>query len=430
MLKNFRVKIPENRIKLQNTLRHFKPKNLILIVLLYVINILWIVDLFGLPPVIIRLDALLVLILIGWQAKKIYNYVRKSAFVKIFFLFYTCTNIVGILCNGFNPIYVLWTFLKNYIFFFFMIACIVSLKKEDFYTIMEVLCKFHVLNFALCMYQYFILGLQSDYLGGLFGIEQGCNGYQNIYAVVICCYLMYRYLNGEGIFRLGIYLCSFLSIAALADIVGFFVVVCGCFIILLLFMDKISKRVKIIGILVFAVLVGVNIFSLIYPTRLEYFANSANWLKYMGYGKKNSGGIYGISRVNPFSQIESRFFRGNLLRELFGFGYGNCSQAESMPIFQSEFYLKNINYQYYWFATAYTFIENGICGLVSYLILVIGFIHKSFKYVVNKNTKNWGVFSFMLSFAYVFIFFYNQSLISSPGYIFYFALASIFMSSE
>ena len=138
-------------------------------------------------------------------------------------------------------------------------------------------------------------------------------------------------------------------------------------------------------------------------------------------------GVYGISRVNPFSQIDSRFFRGDLMKKIFGLGYGNCSQSENLQIFQSEFYLKNIHFQYYWFATAYTYLENGICGLMSYLILVIGCIYESLKSIIRKTNRNLGIFSFMLSFAYVFIFFYNQSLITSAGYIFYFALAGIFI---
>ena len=159
MLTSLKIKKPKIRIIWINSLCHFSPKNMILIELLYVINIQWIIDLVGLPPVITRIDAIIALILIGWQSNKILNYIKKSNLFAFFFIFYTITNIIGSLFNGFNPIYVLWTFLKNYIFFFFLIACIVSLNKEDFFSLMETLCKFHVLNFGLCMYQYFIFML-------------------------------------------------------------------------------------------------------------------------------------------------------------------------------------------------------------------------------------------------------------------------------
>lgn len=427
MLGSIKIRIPKLKISNFKTCRYISPKSLILIELLYVINIQWIIDFCKLPAVITRFDAVIALLLVGWQFEKIVNYIRKRNIFALFFLFYTFTNLIGSLINGFNPIYVLWTFLKNYIFFFFLIACIINLKKEDFCKYMEILCKFHILNFILCMYQYFVLGLQSDYLGGLFGIKQGCNGYQNIYAIVVCCYLIYRYLSGEKIFRFALYLVSFLVIAALADIVGFFVLICICCIIMLVFMSGINKRLKIIGIFICGIIVGINVFQIIYPVRYEYFTNSSNWFKYMGYGSKSSGGIYGISRTNPFSQISERFFHGSILKNLFGLGYGNCSQAESLKLFQSEFYIRNIDYQYYWFSTAYTFIENGICGLLSYLILEIGFLISSVRMLQRKQEKNWGVFCLMISVSYVFIFFYNQSLITSAGYIFYFVLSAIFI---
>lgn len=407
--------------------KYVNPKNLILIILLYVINIQWMIDLFNLPAAITRIDAILALLLIFWQFKKIFYYLLNNKLIMLFFLFYTATNFIGILLNGFSFAYIIWTFFKSYIFFFYLIACIVNLSKNEYIGIMEILCKLHILNCILCLYQYFVLGLQSDYLGGIFGIRQGCNGYQNIYGIVICCYLMYRYLNGEKINRLFIYLFSFLIIAAATDIIGFFCVIFLCFFLMLVFMEDKKRKRYLFEILFLCVVAGVAVFRIIYKERFEYFTNISNWLKYMGFGKNNDGGVYGVSRTNPFRQINEKYFKGDLLKELFGFGFGNCSQAESLKIFQSPFYLKNRDFQYYWFSTAYTYMETGFFGIVSYLILELIFLFKSIWNYFKAKNKNLGIYCLMLSVAYVFIFFYNQSLMISPAYIFYFSLVAIFI---
>lgn len=395
--------------------------------ILFVMNCSWIIDALQLPPVIVRAEIIIPIILSLINIKRIVCFIKKELLFTIFLFIYIANMLMGWVVNGFNPIYVIWNSFSNYIYFFFFVSCCVSMKKIDTIRILELMSKLHILNIMLCLYQYFVLGLYSDYLGGLFGIRQGCNGAQNIYAIIVCCYQMYKFMQGGKISKLLYYLSTFVIIAALADIMGFFVEISICLLLMLFNLPKASKKIKVIAVAGCAVLVGVELFKWFYPIRFEYFMKIQNWVKYIGVGNDTMGGIYGISRTNPFSQVNKVMFNNDIIKKIFGLGYGNAVFSDSMQMFQSPFYLKLQNYKYNWFTTSYTYVESGLFGIISYALLLIYFARNSFKLKTIKEDKNYGIMGIMLTVSYLFLFFYNQSLMVTPAYMIYLALASIFV---
>ena len=416
------IALPNKKVAIK-----INTSTLAMIQLIFLMNIQWIIDIFNLPGVLIRFEVVIPLLVSIINIRKILVFLKKEKMILAFIGIYFVNMIIGWIFNGLNPIYVAWNFFSNYIFFFFFLSCCVSLKGEDINKGLEIMSMFHVLNVLLCAYQYLVLGLYSDYLGGLFGTRQGCNGAQNIFAIVVCCYQMYKFMQGGRLFKLLFYLGTFVVIAALADLMGFFVEISICIVIMMLSIHGISKKMKMIVIIVCGAFVGVDVFRWLYPGRFEYFLSLQNWAKYIGLGNNNSGGIYGISRTNPFSQINSLFFDNELTKQLFGIGYGNAVYSDSIKMFQSPFYIYNKKFAYNWFATAYTYIEAGLVGVFSYVLLLCGFIKNSLILKKKGMYRNKGIFGFMLAFSFLFLFFYNQSLIVTPAYMMYFALSSIFV---
>ena len=67
-----------------------------------------------------------------------------------------------------------------------------------------------------------------------------------------------------------------------------------------------------------------------------------------GNGYTNSGDL---NRLTAIQELYSKFFKGDIIHTLFGFGLGNCEQS-SFSFLQSAFYNQYSYLHYRWFSHA------------------------------------------------------------------------------
>ena len=382
----------------------FTPQKMIKLIVIYIVNIKWIAEIFHLPLGINKISTFLSAFLILWVFPGIIMEIKRKNWMKLWLGIYLIDIFCGWLYNGFEFIFVLWNITNTFLFFFFFIACCVCLKKKDVIDILEILCAFQILNCILNIYQYVCLGARNDYLGGLFGTTRDCNGYTFIYGVIISGYILSLYYAKEENRRLIFTIASIMIMAAYADIIGLLLTITLCIVITIISMKMSIRKVMMVICGGGIVIVGIMAFKSDYSERFQYFMNFNNLLKYIGFGTNSSGGIYGVSRVNPFSQINKHFFKNDIFLHLFGYGFGNCAFSSGQKILQSEIYLKNPSFSYYWFSHAYTYMETGVLGIVSYVLFFVNNFIYSFKLKRNKGMSKWGLFGMIITVSAVILF--------------------------
>ena len=170
---------------------------------------------------------------------------------------------------------------------------------------------------------------------------------------------------------------------------------------------------------VFLLFVSLQIYAALFPyvdLSIEAFLNEGS----------STGGGYNISRLNAFSEINTIFFHDSFLKNLFGYGFGNCEYS-TINIFCSDFYKLYGFYNYRWFANQWIFLETGYAGVISFCsFFVISFIisFKNSKNIVVKN-KSLIETGIIMTIICLISFFYNSLLKADYGYIAYFSLAII-----
>lgn len=398
------------------------PRNFIYFEIFFILNIRWFTELTGFPAWLSRLDMVFTFVLLIWQFNKVATFIRKHNAIKIILSFYCISIFIGWLFNGLDVAYVLWNLTLTFFYILFFIICSVTLKKDDVIHVLELLCTFEIFNFAISLYQYFFLDISHDYLGGLFGTQQGCNGFTYIFGAILSAYLLATLVQKKSLIRAMLYIASVLVVAMLADILGLVFAIGISIVITMIFMRVgIKKFVFIIGAFLLG-MIAINIMKYDAPVRFQYFTDFSNLLRYAGLGADSAGGIYGVSRTNPFAQINNMFFNHNILKELFGFGFGNCLYVASFSSLQSAIYRSAGSYSYWWFSHAYTYMETGLCGVITYIALFVTNFIFSIK-VYKTKTKRWGLFGMLVTISAFVAYFYNQSLMLSSGYLMYFAMA-------
>lgn len=126
--------------------------------------------------------------------RKLCNFCGSKA-IYVWIIAFFIYSILGYMANYQSIIYYLWGLRNNFRFYLFFLLCIVILKKKDiphFYRFLDILL---LVNIFVCTIQYFALGFKRDYLGGVFGTFQGCNGYINLFMVIVLTKSVIYYIN-------------------------------------------------------------------------------------------------------------------------------------------------------------------------------------------------------------------------------------------
>lgn len=379
----------------------------------------------GLPQNLLYInDLLLVWIMIAYRKKKnVFNQMRMNG-INYVTLFLILIVLIGIVGNLVPFKLILWgarnTF-RGVLFFFF---CVTYLKYEDVEEIFNIFVKLQYINFAIGLYQFIVLGLKQDFVGGIFG--HGNGNALCIFCVIVCSYSMLRYFNEKkDVFSMIFCLISSIILAALAEEKFLFFEIVMAFILVLALSKKSYVKLAVIPIFFLAIQQGVQFFEVIFPGISEGLT-SFNYLE--SYATASWLGSYYIPRIGSYTFISTRIFQNNLFHNLFGLGMGNCDTS-SFSFLQSYYYSKYGYMNYRWIFQQWTIMEEGIIGFwcfIVFFIIIIFYLLKVRK-CVRVQLRTIVDTSIITALILIMTMWMNNTLKVDTAYIPYFAVAAGFV---
>lgn len=396
-------------------------KSIIYIQLLYVLTVFWGVSL-GLPYAAVYFLDILNVVAILFSLKDCRGLFSHIGYWPIWIFALLCIVLaVTDVLNLVPPMLIVWAIRNTFRFFGFFLACATLLTLSDVFKIMRMLYIFQILNCVISAYQFFVLGFKQDNLGGIFGTSTGCNGYSNLFFCFLLAYYGLYCLSGRVPIRKFLFICvSTLALAALAEIKIFFFE----FIAIVVVVSLINiKKVRTYGaaLLIVAIFfIAFRVFATVFPSSYTTITNFDNLF---GYSSKSMAG-YELSRLGAFSEINTLIFNGDLLKELFGVGFGGAEYSSTIPMFTSDFYRIWGYLNYRWFTHQMWYIESGAVGFSTLVLLLVSHMVYSGKMIVkapqHKVLLQFVVISTVMT---IFNLWYNCTFRIEAGYLNFFILA-------
>lgn len=408
-------------------------KKLIYFQLIYVLCVNSVISMFGVPSSAMYLTDVVNLILLFYicYSRKIQRNIKlaKASYLIVELALLAVTLLFGIIINLVKPSLVVWAIRNNFRFFAFFFVCLCILDSTDVEKMFSIMCRLQILNFVLSLYQFFALGKSQDYLGGIFGINQGCNAYSNTFFCLLTSYAVCNYIYKKmNLKKTLAILFSCLILAALAELKVFFIEFALIIMLGVLFSNPNKKTISIMLISILMAGVGLKVFETVFPSAYQDLVNISRLVQY------STTEIWGykISRIGAFQQINSIFFKNSVLLNLFGYGLGNCEYS-AFDFFSSEFHRLYGGYHYRWFAHQHWFLEGGYLGfglviLFFFMLWIWGARNKR----KLDNHQEYGLFIQIFSILTIISLWYNNAIKVEIAYITMFALAAplVFMREK
>lgn len=322
--------------------------------------------------------------------------------------------------------YFLWgarNYLRFYVLFFGVACCF---RVSDGIRCLNILDRLFWPNFLLCLGQFF-RGYRQDYLGGLFGVSRGCNGFLIIYFTLVITRSLLNCMQGKE----SLPLClaksgAALAIAALSELKFFFFLYLFLLAMATLLTPLSVRKLLMLsigGILVFA---AAWYLGRLYQGFRGFLSPDAlrEMLSATGYATADD-----LGRFSALTRISELFLKDPISR-LFGLGLGNCDYS-SLALFRTPFYETYRELHYTYFSHAFLFLETGYAGLTlyaSFFILCFGkALGKLRSGLGNPELCRMAV---ILAPVCLLLTVYNASLRTEAGYLLYFVLALPFATEE
>lgn len=367
-----------------------------------------------------------ILLVIMWvnfskgQIKIIGSYKFCFIWIVAFFIFTICAYILRYQ----SAFYYLWGFRNNFRFYIAFFSFVFFFRKEHIYKIISVLEILFWINTIVCLFQYYFLGLEQDYLGGIFGSSKGCNGYLNIFFVICAIKAIIFYLNKKEKLGLIIIKCGILMLLSSFAELKFFYLELLVIVAVAVLITDFSWRKFITVILV---VIGVIYFTRLLGELFPEFKNVFTWEAMIESSSESGYSSEGaINRLTATTIISQRFLT-TLPRKLIGLGLGNCDTS-AFDFLNTPFYAQNEDLRYNWFSSAFTYLETGYIGLIFfYGFFVIVFI--SVLKISKKSNGNYEIYQFgaIAAICCILIGIYNSSLRVESGYMIYLIMAMPFI---
>ncbi|WP_165056673.1 hypothetical protein [Adlercreutzia sp. ZJ305] len=322
----------------------------------------------------------------------------------------------------------LWGARNQYRFLLLFLAVIVFLKESDLPHFVDLMDKVLILNLFVVTVQFFVCGVRGDYLGGTFGVGQGCNGMLNIFICVEFASALSRYMAGEIPGKKAAFV-AFICLywAALAELKYFYLEVAIIALVVILGSGRdIEKKVKIALILVAGLIVSTNTLVMLFPSFVDYFnpGSMVHYFTHIGYG------VGGFNRSTALSICQTLFFNNDFGLCLAGLGLGNAEYSDQIAVFNSDFYKTYKLYGYNGYLDSMIFVERGYLGLAWYIVFfaLSGFESWRKMKVTSGYANALMVMCLALSFIFLLGLLYDSALrTSSSGYIAFFVMAIPFL---
>lgn len=333
-----------------------------------------------------------------------------------------------VICYIFNfqsVLYYLWGFRNNFRFYFAFIIFCMFFTEDDIKNCLKFLDILFWINAIVTVFQFFVLGYNQDYLGGIFGVDRGCNAYTIVFfAIVISRSILLFMSKKEGFVLCFAKIAVALIISAMAELKFFFIVF---FVIILLstFLTSFSWRK-------FLALFFAAFFIMVASSILTYTFGEGSSITFSKLFEIATAENYSsnddLGRLTAIPTL-SRTILSDISDRLFGLGLGNCDYS-NFDIFNTPFYQIYGDLHYVWFSAVFMFLETGYAGLTLFvLFFVLCFV---ISFVKKKNNSNplYCQMSMIMSVLCMLIILYNASLRTEVGYMVYFVLAMPLIQSK
>lgn len=340
-------------------------------------------------------------------------------------LFFGLT-LVGFLLNFQSILYYLWGIRNNARFFIYFFACIFFVNRKSVEYYLSFIDIVFWVNLPFVLYQFFVMGIAQDYLGGIFGTQKGCNAYTNILLIIVATKaLLYCVSNKEKVLKCLIKCAVALLIAALAELKSFYLEFVIIVAMVMGFTKASYKKIWITVCAVIGVIVGIRIIGMLFPIFADWFTLE-NILK-SASSKKGYTATNDMNRLTAVSMAMDGFLP-DLHHKLFGLGLGNCDYA-SYDFLITPFYRTYHWLNYTWFSSAFLILETGLVGMGLYLFFFIQIFFTSWK-MSKEETSMKTVhcrMSMICAVLCCFLFVLDSSLRTEAAFMMFFILALPFV---
>lgn len=307
--------------------------------------------------------------------------------------------------------------LNFYRYFIFFYAVIKYLDYNDIKIIFNILEKMFVLNIILCFVEYFFMGCEQDFLGGIFGITYGGNVGLNILLCFFSALYALKYLNK----KISIY--SFIGVeiicillATMAELKIYYIELIVIMVVAALLVKPNRNTVKIILASVLILGIGMYALSVVFPKQYDILMNADKFSRY-AEGSYVSGSL---GRMTMFQELEEIFFQDYPLIRFFGFGIGTFDSTSSSYWATKYSYLR-----VGWFANSSILLNLGYVGLITMYIFYINLGRKAFMWRKQfEEEKIYMDFTIIMIVIMIVTMWYNQTVLSgTTAYLLYFVIA-------
>ena len=344
--------------------------------------------------------------------------------VMVFWVF----TLFGFIINSKSPLYYLWGFRNNFRYFIYFFACCMFLRAQNVAEIMKIFDKLFYVNFAVSIFQFFVLGKKMDYLGGIFGTSVGCNGKTIIFFSIVLARSILDYINGKETTKTCLMKCGMaLMIAALAELRFFFILFVLIVAMALLITRTSIKKLWIVIAASVGVYVGAMLLVAIFP-RFRGFLNISNIVE-VATSSSGYTGRGDMNRLTAIPIVWDRFLK-NWPERLLGLGLGNCDTS-AFSFLNTAFFEQHGHLHYNWFSSSFMFLETGIIGLGLYMLFFAGvYVYTRKREKNGEAQRDICQLVRILAPVCLVMIIYNGSMRVEEAYIMYFALALPFINKE
>ncbi len=327
-----------------------------------------------------------------------------------------------------SPFYFLWGLRNNFRFYLFFLTVICLVRKKDRGDFLRCLDMLFWVNFLITLVQFFLLDYEGDFLGGIFGVQKGVNGYTNIFLVICLTRSVLWFFNGqENMLLCFLKVGACILIAALTEL-KFFFVETAVILVLCAMITKFSwKKLALMGFSAVVLVAGAVLLLRYFPEFTWFFR--LDTLLEAAISEKGYTLTGDLNRLNAIGRI-SRELMDSPWDQIFGFGLGNCDTA-SFGFLQTPFSVQYEHLHYSWLSTAFWFLETGWIGLV----LFFGFFGLVF-WKANKLRSQGGEnqpycqLAMVMAVICCLVGVYNASLRTEAGYMAYLIMAFPFVGQK
>ncbi len=341
----------------------------------------------------------------------------------VLFLMYTFVLYLG---QFQSPLYYLWGLRNEFRFYFMFFSCVVFLNQSEARDYLRIWDILFWVNFAAALFQFFVLGVKQDFLGGIFGVGEGVNGYINIFMLTIVTKALALYLNRQENTRSCFLKCgAALIIAAMAELKFFFAEFLLVVLLALLFSNFTWRKLWILLGALASVILGVALLTEIFPGFSDFF--SIQWFAENAFSDKGYTGYGDLNRLNAIPKINEVWLKNGWQR-LLGLGLGNCDTS-AFAFLNTPFFRRNGDMHYTWLSYAKIYLETGWIGLIFYFGFFVLVYHRVGKIqkTVHGEAACYCLLAKIMAIMCVIISVYNSSLRTEAGYMVYFVLAIPFI---